>query len=79
MEQKEPFGSFATKHLKVGDLVLWKNYRNEKLGVIVSFDIKVLGGRPVSVARIVSADGSFGQADVFAINLKVISEAPIEE
>ena len=79
MEQKEPFGSLATKHLKIGDLVLWKNYYSEKLGVIVGFDIKVVGGRPVSVARIVSADGSFGQADVFAINLKVISEAPIEE
>tara|TARA_R100000008_G_scaffold74737_1_gene53664 strand:- start:1390 stop:1629 length:240 start_codon:yes stop_codon:yes gene_type:complete len=79
MKQREPFGSLAAKHLKVGDLVLWKNYRNEKLGVIVSFDIKVLGGRPVSVARIVSADGSFGQAEVFTINLKVISEASIAE
>ena len=79
MEQKEPFGSLATKHLKIGDLVLWKNYRCDKLGIIIDFDIKMIGGRPVSVARIVSADGSFGQADVFAINLKVISEAPIEE
>jgi len=79
MEHKEPFGSLAAKHLKVGDLVLWKNYYSEKLGVIVSLDIKILGGRPVSVARIVSADGSFGQAEVFTINLKVLSESSIAE
>jgi|TARA_R110002074_G_scaffold284478_1_gene456248 hypothetical protein len=79
MEHKEPFGSLAAKRLKVGDLVLWKNYHSEKLGVIIGFDIKVLGGRPVSVARIVSADGSFGQAEVFTINLKVLSESSIAE
>ena len=79
MECKEPFGSLAAKHLKVGDLVLWKNYNSEKLGIIVGFDTKVLGGRPVSVAQIVSADGSFGQAEVFTINLKVLSESSIAE
>ena len=79
MEYKEPFGSLAVKHLKVGDLVLWKNYHSEKLGIIVGFNIKVVGGRPLSMAQIVSADGSFGQAEVFTINLKVLSESSIAE
>jgi len=79
MECKEPFGSLAAKHLKVGDLVLWKNYHNEKLGIIVGFNIKVVGGRPLSMAQVVSADGSFGQAEVFTINLKVLSESSIAE
>jgi hypothetical protein len=79
MECKEPFGSLAAKHLKVGDLVLWKNYNSEKLGIIVGFNIKVVGGRPLSMAQVVSADGSFGQAEVFTINLKVLSESSIAE
>jgi len=79
MEYKEPFGSLAVKHLKVGDLVLWKNYHSEKLGIIVGFNIKVVGGRPLSMAQVVSADGSFGQAEVFTINLKVLSESSIAE
>ena len=65
--------------LKVGDLVLWKNYHSEKLGIIVGFNIKVVGGRPLSMAQVVSADGSFGQAEVFTINLKVLSESSIAE
>ena len=79
MECKEPFGSLAAKHLKVGDLVLWKNYNSEKLGIIVGFNIKVVGGRSLSMAQVVSADGSFGQAEVFTINLKVLSESSIAE
>jgi hypothetical protein len=79
MECKEPFGSLAAKYLKVGDLVLWKNYNSEKLGIIVGFNIKVVGGRPLSMAQVVSADGSFGQAEVFTINLKVLSESLIAE
>tara|TARA_R100001163_G_C4921360_1_gene101433 strand:+ start:207 stop:446 length:240 start_codon:yes stop_codon:yes gene_type:complete len=79
MKPKEPFGSLVAKHLKIGDLVMWKNYHNEKLAVIVDFNIKIIGGRPVSVAQIVSADGSFGQAEVFTINLKLVSEGRIAE
>ena len=79
MESKEPFGSLAAKHLKIGDLVVWKNYNIKKLAVIIGFDIKIVGGRPVSVAQIVSADGSFGQAEVFTINLKLVSEGAVTE
>ena len=79
MKEREPFGSLIAKHLKIGDLVLWKNYQSEKLAIIVDFNIKIVGGRPVSVAQIVSADGSFGQAEVFTINLKVLSEGTIAE
>jgi len=79
MREREAFGSLIAKSLKIGDLVIWKNYHSEKLAVITGFDIKTIGGRPVSVAQIVSADGSFGQAEVFTINLKVVSKAVATE
>jgi len=79
MKEREAFGSLIAKSLKIGDLVIWKNYHSKKLAVITGFDIKVIGGRPVSVAQIVSADGSFGQAEVFTINLKLVSEGAVTE
>jgi hypothetical protein len=41
---KRAIWKLGRKRLKIGDLVLWKNYRSDKLGIIVGFDIKVLEG-----------------------------------
>ncbi len=79
MKERLPFGSLAAEKLKVGDLVVWKNYHIEKLAIITGLDLKAVGGRLVSIAQIVSADGSFGQAEVFTINLKVVSKASVAE
>mgnify|MGYP003627863920 CR=1 FL=1 len=79
MKERLPFGSLAAEKLKVGDLVVWKNHQIEKLAIITMLDIKAVGGRLVSIAQIASADGSFGQAEVFTINLKVVSKASVAE
>ncbi len=80
MEAKEPFGSQYAKTFDIGDIVTWSHWCSNSnsyvhhTGILTSLDIKIIGSRPVSIAKVTSINES-REIELFTMNLKVISKA----
>ena len=82
MEAKEPFGHGYAKIFDIGDIVSWSEWCSKSnsyiayTGILMSLNIKTVGGRAVSMAKVTSINKS-KEIDIFTMNLKVISKAKL--
>lgn len=80
MKTKKPFGSLSAENIEPGDLVKWtkwnskENKWNEMIGVVLSIEEQIKGGRVVSSARVATLQHPQIELDFFTMSLKVVSK-----
>jgi len=80
MNTQKPFGGLSAEDIESGDLVKWtkwnskENKWDEMIGVVLSVEEQIKGGRLVSSAKVATLQHPQNELDFFTMSLKLVSK-----
>tara|TARA_R100000008_G_C3585927_1_gene172256 strand:- start:551 stop:808 length:258 start_codon:yes stop_codon:yes gene_type:complete len=80
MNTQKPFGGLSAEDIESGDLVKWTKWNpkeskwDEMIGVVLSVEEQIKGGRLVSSAKVATLQHPQIELDFFTMSLKLVSK-----
>jgi len=79
MDEKQDFGSIASREFNVGDIVQWTTWNEDSnnwftnYGILIKIENVIKSNRMVSISTVKPLNEQFEQKELFTLSLKLVN------